>query len=135
MMNATLYASKGFASDNPSLFITNSFVHDEKVWTITGPCDQSGYDINRIIADFRHWINIAFTVHKLNVTKDSLSEWDSIDSLVPIVGEENMFRELPWDRTTWESEKGQEWLDRYYQAIDFRDTNLYNETRSKETKK
>ena len=46
------------------------------------------------------------------------------DSLVPIVGEENMFRELPWDRTTWESEKGQEWLDRYYQAIDLRDTNL-----------
>ncbi|MBU5489400.1 DUF5131 family protein [Butyricicoccus intestinisimiae] len=57
------------------------------------------------------------------------------DSLVPIVGEENMFRELLWDRTTWESEKGQEWLDRYYQAIDFRDTNLYNKIRSKETKK
>lgn len=37
------------------------------------------------------------------------------DSLIPIVGEENMFRELPWDRKTWETKKQQEWLDRYYE--------------------
>lgn len=37
------------------------------------------------------------------------------DSLIPIVGEENMFRELPWDRETWETDRQQEWIDRYYQ--------------------
>lgn len=36
------------------------------------------------------------------------------DSLIPIVGEENMFRELPWDRETWEIDRQQEWLDNYY---------------------
>lgn len=37
------------------------------------------------------------------------------ESLLPIVGEENMFRELPWDTETWETKKQQEWLDRYYE--------------------
>lgn len=37
------------------------------------------------------------------------------DSLIPIVGEENMFRELPWDRTTWEIDRQQEWINRYYE--------------------
>lgn len=36
------------------------------------------------------------------------------DSLIPIAGEENMFRELPWDRETWEIDRQQEWLDNYY---------------------
>lgn len=38
-----------------------------------------------------------------------------ISNLIPIVGEENIFRELPWDRKTWETKKQQEWLDRYYE--------------------
>lgn len=36
------------------------------------------------------------------------------DSLIPIVGEENMFREFPWDRETWEIDRQQEWLESYY---------------------
>lgn len=36
------------------------------------------------------------------------------DSLIPIVGEENMFREFPWDRETWEINRQQEWLESYY---------------------
>lgn len=37
------------------------------------------------------------------------------ESLLPIVGEGNMFRELPWDEETWEIKRQQEWLDRYYE--------------------
>lgn len=37
------------------------------------------------------------------------------DSLVPIIGEENMFRELPWDENTWDTNRAQEWLDKYYE--------------------
>lgn len=40
------------------------------------------------------------------------------DSLIPIVGEENMFRELPWDRATWEIDRQQEWLDKYYEEAE-----------------
>ena len=52
------------------------------------------------------------------ITKTCLSSNITLfmkDSLVPIIGEENMFRELPWDRGTWDTEKEQEWLDRYYE--------------------
>lgn len=37
------------------------------------------------------------------------------DSLLPIVGEEHMRRELPWDESTWEIGRQQAWLDRYYE--------------------
>lgn len=40
------------------------------------------------------------------------------DSLIPIVGEENMFRELPWDRATWEIDRQQEWLDKHYEEAE-----------------
>lgn len=36
------------------------------------------------------------------------------DSLIPIVGEENMFRELPWDSDTWETDRQQGWLDGHH---------------------
>lgn len=36
------------------------------------------------------------------------------DSLIPIVGEENMFRELPWEITNDRIEREQAWLDKYY---------------------
>ena len=38
------------------------------------------------------------------------------ENMLPIVGEENMFRELPWDRETWDIERRQKWLDRYYKT-------------------
>ena len=38
------------------------------------------------------------------------------ESMLPIVGEENMFREIPWDTNTWEIEKQQDWLDRYHES-------------------
>lgn len=37
------------------------------------------------------------------------------DSLIPVVGEENMFRSFPWDKDTWEINRGQKWLDGYYE--------------------
>lgn len=40
------------------------------------------------------------------------------ESLLPIVGEENMFRELPWNEETWEIDRQQEWLDRYYEEAE-----------------
>lgn len=40
------------------------------------------------------------------------------DSLIPIIGEENMFREIPWDESTWETGRQQEWLDRYYEEVE-----------------
>lgn len=36
------------------------------------------------------------------------------DSLVPIVGEENMFRDFPWKITNDRIEREQAWLDEYY---------------------
>lgn len=36
------------------------------------------------------------------------------ESLLPIIGEDNMFREIPWDESTWEIDRQQAWLDRYY---------------------
>lgn len=36
------------------------------------------------------------------------------DSLLPIVGEENMFRQFPWDISTWDTKRETEWLGRYY---------------------
>lgn len=40
------------------------------------------------------------------------------DSLLPIIGEDNMFREIPWDEGTWEIERQQQWLDRYYEEVE-----------------
>lgn len=37
------------------------------------------------------------------------------DSLIPIVGEEKMFRSFPWDRDTWEIARGQKWIEAYYE--------------------
>lgn len=37
------------------------------------------------------------------------------ESLLPIIGEENMFREIPWDEGTWEIERQQQWLERHYE--------------------
>lgn len=37
------------------------------------------------------------------------------ESLLPIIGEDNMFREIPWDENTWEIDRQQAWLDRYYE--------------------
>lgn len=36
------------------------------------------------------------------------------DSLVPIVGEKNMFRELPWDEYTWDTDR-LKWLDQQWE--------------------
>lgn len=37
------------------------------------------------------------------------------ESLLPIIGEENMFREIPWNESTLEIDRQQAWLDRYYE--------------------
>ena len=37
------------------------------------------------------------------------------ESLLPIIGEDNMFREIPWDESTWEIDRQQAWLDKYYE--------------------
>ena len=36
------------------------------------------------------------------------------DSLISIVGEENMFREIPWYENSWDTKREIKWLDKYY---------------------
>lgn len=43
------------------------------------------------------------------------------DSLIPIVGEENMFREFPWENKEERRnniDREQEWLDKYYEEAE-----------------
>lgn len=51
------------------------------------------------------------------ITKTTLESNISLfmkDSLIPIVGEENMFREFPWEINNERFNREQKWLDKYY---------------------
>lgn len=79
-------------------------------WVIVGA--ETGRRKGKVVPE-KSWINA--------ITKSCIEKNVCLfmkDSLIPIVGEENMFREIPWDRTTWETERQQEWLNKYYEEAE-----------------
>ena len=76
-------------------------------WVIVGA--ETGNRKGKVVPE-KSWIDaITKTCIESNITLFMK------DSLIPIIGEENMFRAFPWDRQTWETDKEQEWLDKWYE--------------------
>lgn len=74
-------------------------------WVIVGA--ETGNRKGKVVPEKR-WIDaITKTCIESNITLFMK------DSLIPIIGEENMFRAFPWDRQTWETDKEQKWLKWY----------------------
>lgn len=79
-------------------------------WVIVGA--ETGKRRDKVVPE-KSWIDaITKTCIEKNITLFMK------DSLIPIVGEKNMFRELPWDRATWEIDRQQEWHDKYYEEAE-----------------
>lgn len=76
-------------------------------WVIVGA--ETGKRKSKVVPE-KSWID---AITKTCIEKNIILFMK--DSLAPIIGEENMFRELPWDRDTWETDRQQEWLDKYYE--------------------
>ena len=76
-------------------------------WVIIGA--ETGRRKGKVIPQKEWVINIIKTCIESNTC------FFMKDSLVPIVGEENMFRMLPWDRTTWEIGRQLKWLEKWYE--------------------
>lgn len=74
-------------------------------WVIVGA--ETGQRKDKVIPE-KSWID---AITKTCIEKDICLFMK--DSLIPIVGEENMFNEIPWDRATWEINRQQEWLNKY----------------------
>ena len=75
-------------------------------WVIIGA--ETGNRKDKVIPQKEWVINIIKTCVESNVCLFMK------DSLVPIIGEENMFRMLPWDRATWEISRQLKWLENWY---------------------
>lgn len=76
-------------------------------WVIVGA--ETGSRKGKVVPE-KSWIDaITKTCIESNITLFMK------DSLIPIIGEENMFRAFPWDRQTWETDKEQKWLDKWYE--------------------
>lgn len=74
-------------------------------WVIVGA--ETGKRKDKVVPE-KSWID---TITKTCIRK-SITLFMK-DSLIPIVGEENMFRGLPWDEDTWDISRKVEWLRKY----------------------
>lgn len=70
-------------------------------WIIVGA--ETGNRKNKVIPE-KSWIGAI-----IKASADKNISLFMKNSLIPIVGEENMFRELPWDSKTWQTGR-QKWL-------------------------
>lgn len=75
-------------------------------WVIIGA--ETGNRKDKVIPQKEWVINIIKTCIESNTC------FFMKDSLIPIVGEENMFRMLPWDTATWEICRQLKWLENWY---------------------
>lgn len=90
--------------------------------------DYSG-EINGMCDTFAQWVIVGAETGKRKEKIVPEKKWiDAItatciekniclfmkDSLIPIVGVDGMFRQLPWDAATFDIEKGQKWLEMFY---------------------
>lgn len=74
-------------------------------WVIVGA--ETGKRKDKVVPD-KSWIDA--------ITKTCIRKSITLfmkDSLIPIVGEENMFRGLPWDEDTWDISRKVEWLRKH----------------------
>ncbi len=71
-------------------------------WIIVGA--ETGNRKNKVIPE-KSWIGAI-----IKASADKNISLFMKNSLIPIVGEENMFRELPWDSKTWQDHR-HKWID------------------------
>ena len=76
-------------------------------WVIIGA--ETGNRKEKVVPE-KNWIDAILETCFINNINVFMK-----DSLIPIVGEENMFRCFPWERETWETEREKRWLDKYYE--------------------
>lgn len=116
------YGTTATTTKKPFLYgrAWNTFVSIEPILR-----DYSG-EIGRICDTFTQWVIIgAETGNRKGkvtpqpewvreITKTCITKNIVIlmkENLLPFIGEDNMFREIPWDESTWEIDRKRAWLD------------------------